>query len=59
MSDEDDHEGVHDSAHSHHHHHHDDEDDGEPASTGGLPMMIAVGIFIIGLFVLGIVPSCT
>ncbi|MEX1367743.1 MAG: hypothetical protein AB1Z98_31735 [Nannocystaceae bacterium] len=48
----------HDDHDHHHHHHHHGDDDEEGASTGGLPMMIAVGLFVIGLFVLGIIPNC-
>ncbi|MBX7082386.1 MAG: hypothetical protein K1X88_24485 [Nannocystaceae bacterium] len=40
-------------------HDHDDDDDGEPASTGFLPISLALALFITGLFVLDVVPSCS
>ncbi|MEM7152698.1 MAG: hypothetical protein AAF799_07640 [Myxococcota bacterium] len=47
------------SSHSHSHSDQcDDEDDGEPASTGFLPLTLAIALFVTGLFVLGIIPGC-
>ncbi|MCX4243723.1 hypothetical protein [Paraliomyxa miuraensis] len=55
-------------AHSHHdhgHHHGHDHDhegatgDDEGSSTGFLPMGLAVGLFVTGLFVLGLIPGVT
>jgi hypothetical protein len=37
-------------------HHHEPEDDAEPASTGFLPISLALALFITGLFVLDVVP---
>ncbi|MFO0633922.1 MAG: hypothetical protein U0168_13820 [Nannocystaceae bacterium] len=41
-------------------HDHGDDDDGEPASTGFLPISLALSLFITGLFVLDVIPwpSC-
>jgi len=39
-----------------HDHGHDHEDDGEPASTGFLPISLALALFITGLFVLDVIP---
>jgi len=42
--------------HSHDHESEDGHEDGpEPSSTGFLPMGLAVGLFVIGLFALGFV----
>lgn len=62
VSARDDGDGANDHSHPHdhhHHHHHGDGDEGddEGASTGGLPMMLALGLLIIGL-ALGIFPNC-
>jgi hypothetical protein len=37
-------------------HHHEHEDDGEPASTGFLPISLALALLVAGLFVLDVVP---
>jgi hypothetical protein len=42
---------MHDCEHDHAH-----DDDAEPASTGFLPISLALGLFITGLFVLDVVP---
>ncbi|HWB73533.1 MAG TPA: hypothetical protein VG755_01235 [Nannocystaceae bacterium] len=39
-----------------HHHEHEHEDDGEPASTGFLPISLALALLVTGLFVLDVIP---
>ncbi len=42
---------MHDCEHDHEH-----DEDGEPASTGFLPISLALALFITGLFVLDVIP---